>query len=189
MYIISLKKILSGAILAMILSISPLHASAENGKCQSPPDGMKKFRPTIPYKTVSTRPFFDANGNAKTITDYKGTGVVLNFWATWCLPCVREMPSLDRLDAKAGNLGLKVLAVSEDRRGVKSVAPFYKKRGIANLDIFIDRRGSLSGRMGASGLPTTLLIDAQGNERGRVVGAVEWDLEENARFISSCLKD
>ncbi len=189
MYIISPKKILPGAVIAMILSISPLHASAENGKCDSPPDSMNNFQPTIPYKAVSGKPFFDVNDAPRTIADYKGGGIVLNFWATWCVPCVREMPSLDRLEAKAGDLGFKVLALSEDRRGVKVIAPFYKKHNIVNLDIFVDKRGSLSGKMGARGLPTTLLIDAQGKERGRVVGAVEWDLEENARFISRCLKD
>lgn len=187
MFPFSLGKIFLGLFMTAILAISPLHASAEGEKCADPPQGMNKFRPLNPPKPASQEPFFENGETQKTLADYRGKGIVVNFWATWCGPCVREMPALDRLQAKGGELGLVVLAMSEDRKGAEVVEPFYSKHAIEHLKVLIDRRGALSRKMNVRGLPTTVLIDAKGMERGRVIGTAEWDLSENAAFLSRCL--
>ncbi len=148
---------------------------------------MAKFRPAEPPRPVPEEPFFDAQGAPRTISDYRGHGVVLNFWATWCGPCVREMPSLDRLAAKVSDDGIVVLALSEDRKGAEVIEPFYNEHGIVNLSVLIDRRGRMSRRLSVSGLPTTVLIDPEGREMGRVVGPEEWDTPAAVAFLRRCI--
>ena len=155
---------------SVIVAISPPHASAEGASAD---DGVHNYQPTSPPVAVAGLAFFEDGGKRRTIADYRGSGVVMNFWATWCAPCVREMPSLDRLQAKVR--GIRVLALSVDRGGASVVETFYRKHGIANLDVLVDRGAKLMRKLGVRGLPTTLLIDADGDEVGRVVGPVEWD--------------
>lgn len=111
----------------------------------------------------------------------------MNFWATWCVPCIREMPSLVRLKALLGDDNIAVLALSEDRGGVKKVNPFFKKLGIEGLDVLIDKKGKVARKSGVRGLPTTILIDAEGLERGRIVGAAEWDDPQVVDFVRRCI--
>ncbi len=122
-----------------------------------------------------------------TILDFKGQGVVLNFWATWCVPCVKEMPALVRLKALLGKDNISVLALSQDRSGAKKVIPFFKKLGIDGLDVLIDKRGKVARKSGVRGLPATILIDAKGFERGRVVGIAQWDNPDVVDFIRGCI--
>ena len=136
-------------------------------------DAVHNYQPTRPPAAVSALAFFEDGETRRTIADYRGSGVVMNFWATWCAPCVREMPSLDRLQAKVP--GIRVLALSVDRGGAPVIENFYRQHGIANLDVLADRGAKLMRKLRVRGLPTTLLIDAGGFEVGRVVGPVEWD--------------
>ncbi len=117
--------------------------------------------------------FQDADGRATSLEAFRGRVVLLNFWATWCAPCIREMPSLDRLQAKLGGEGLTVAAVSEDFAGLEVVTPFFKRLGLANLEVYLDPDGTLSRAAGIAGLPTTLLIDRE----GRLVGGLEGPAE------------
>lgn len=121
-------------------------------------------------------------------TAAKGTGAVVNLWATWCLPCVKEMPSLDRLNAVLAKDGIPVLAVSQDRGGLDRVEPFFAKHGFKNLAISLDPDGNMAGAFHLRGLPTTVLIDAKGRELGRVEGGVAWDKPAVVSFIRDCLK-
>jgi len=148
---------------------------------------MAKFRPANPPRPVSQVPFFDAQGAPRTIAEYRGRGVVLNFWATWCGPCVREMPSLDGLSAKVSGSGIVVLALSEDRKGAEVIEPFFKEHGIVDLPVLIDKRGRMSRKLSVRGLPTTVLIDPEGREKGRVVGPAEWDTPAAVAFIGRCI--
>ncbi len=127
--------------------------------------------------------FQDADGRATSLQAFRGRVVLLNFWATWCAPCIREMPSLDRLQAKLGGEGLKVVAVSEDFTGLEVVVPFFKRLGLANLEVYLDPDGALSRAVGVAGLPTTLLIDREGRLLGGLEGPAEWDSEEAVSFI------
>jgi thiol-disulfide isomerase/thioredoxin len=119
--------------------------------------------------------FTDAEGKPHGIADFPGRGLLINLWATWCPPCVAEMPALDRTQAALAAEGITVLALSSDRGGRAQVEAFYRDRGIRQLGVWLDPRGAASRALGARGLPTTLVIDRQGQERARVEGDLAWD--------------
>jgi len=132
-------------------------------------------------------PFFTATEEPLTLAHFKGRGLVVNFWATWCMPCVREMPSLDRLAKALKGSGIEVVAISEDRKALEKVPPFYTDMGIKNLDLYYDIKGALSRKLGADGLPTTVLITPDGVVLGRVMGALEWDSQEVESYLRNAL--
>ena len=150
---------------ALAALIIPLAAAAFNFAASEP-------RP-VPELT-----FFDEAGNEVTLADFAGDVVVLNLWATWCAPCRREMPSLDRLQAALGEDGLTVIALSLDRGDVAKVRAFFEELEIANLAIYQDPQARAGRELGAPGLPTTIVIDRTGQEVGRLLGPAEWDSEE-----------
>jgi thiol-disulfide isomerase/thioredoxin len=150
---------------ALAALIIPLAAAAFNFAASEP-------RP-VPELT-----FFDEAGNEVTLADFAGDVVVLNLWATWCAPCRREMPSLDRLQAALGEDGLTVIALSLDRGDVAKVRAFFEELEIANLAIYRDPQARAGRELGAPGLPTTIVIDRTGQEVGRLLGPAEWDSEE-----------
>lgn len=127
--------------------------------------------------------FVDANGDTVSLSDFRGKLVLLNFWATWCGPCVRELPDLDRLQAELGGAGFQVIALSSDRKGPEVVAPFLAKLGVERLTPYNDRRATVQRAFKVHGLPTTVLLDAEGRELGRLVGPAEWDSEDAKRLI------
>ncbi len=118
---------------------------------------------------------------------YRGKVVVLNFWATLCAPCVREMPSLDRLQAMLGGDELEVVALSEDRGGMPLVVRFYEKYGLEHLARYLDPLGRVAAVLGVVGMPTTVLIDREGREIGRMVGPTEWDSPAALALVRSVL--
>jgi thiol-disulfide isomerase/thioredoxin len=118
--------------------------------------------------------FRTADGAARTLDDYKGQGVVLNFWATWCGPCVREMPALDALARALADNRVAVLPLSSDRAGAAAVERFYKDKAITSLPVLLDPDGDAARAVKARGLPTTLVLDGDGRERQRVEGAAAW---------------
>ena len=132
------------------------------------------FQRTEPPVALGQVHFTDAEGAPVTLADKRGRVVLMNFWATWCSPCVREMPSLGRLQAKFDLNVLEVVLISEDRDAAV-IEPFYRRLGLDNLAAYHDPRGRLARQLAVTGMPTTLLIDRNGNEVGRVVGAAEWD--------------
>ncbi|MGZ8331158.1 MAG: TlpA disulfide reductase family protein [Rhodoplanes sp.] len=169
-----------------ILLSGAAHASAAPA-CTSPPASLGKYKPATDAKETTTTAYLDAEGNERPLSDLRGPGLVINFWATWCAPCVKEMPALDRLAATAGERGLRVLALSADREGAPVVRQFYEKNGVQNLQIAIDKMGRVGRATGIDGLPTTVLYDAKGREVGRVVGTAEWDDPAVVDFLVTCL--
>jgi thiol-disulfide isomerase/thioredoxin len=121
--------------------------------------------------------FTTRDGTQKQLADFKGQVVLVNLWATWCVPCVEEMPSLDRLQAQLGDK-LTVLAISEDRQGETVVAPFLRKIGIQHLAIFLDPKTSATNEFGAQGLPSSYLIARDGTIVGKEEGGAQWDSPE-----------
>ena len=130
----------------------------------------------------------DGQGNRLTLADYRGRVVLLNFWATWCAPCVHEMPALDSLQAALGDAGLTVLTVSAERGGAKAVAPFLAENGLDNLGVHLDPRGKFALSFGVRGLPTTWLIDREGLTVGLLEGSAEWDSQEARVLIEHYLE-
>jgi thiol-disulfide isomerase/thioredoxin len=131
--------------------------------------------------------FSDAEGHARKLEDFSGKVLLLNIWATWCVPCRTEMPALDRLQASLGGFDFEIVPVSIDRSGVEGVREFYNAVGVHNLAMYVDSSGEVLRQVRALGLPTTLLIDRNGQEIGRVIGPAEWDAPEIADFLKPFL--
>ncbi len=131
--------------------------------------------------------FRDVEGRATRLADFRGKVVLLNIWATWCGPCRVEMPTLDHLQAELGGRDFKVLALSIDRAGLDKVRDFYNEIGLQHLSIYIDSSAKTLRQLRVFGLPTTLLIDREGRELGRLIGPSEWDSPEMIDFIQSRL--
>jgi len=118
--------------------------------------------------------FQDGTGQARSLADFRGRVVLLNLWATWCGPCRKEMPSLDRVQKQLGGPGFEVVALSIDQN-LDPVRGFYQKYGIKSLALYIDPSGEATTTLATVGVPTTLLVDRDGREVWRHVGPAEWD--------------
>ena len=155
--------------------------------CQVEEDLLGNFH--TPKKKVSAPDtvFFDGAGNERRLTDLRGRGIILNFWASWCAPCVREMPQLDRLKALVVDNSVEVLAVSQDRQGARLVKKFLAENKLYNLEPLIDKDSKLIQAVSGRGLPTTILFDREGQEIGRTIGVAEWGSTEVIKFIRKCL--
>ena len=127
--------------------------------------------------------FEDGQGRKHALAEFGGRAVLLNIWATWCVPCRKEMPALDRLEQKLGGPEFTVLALSIDTQGAVAVRRFYDEIGIRALAIYVDPTTRASDTLGVVGIPTTLLVDAQGREVGRRTGPAEWDSPEALALI------
>lgn len=137
-------------------------------------------------RVLPTIRFADEKERAMTLQDFRGKFVLLNIWATWCPPCRREMPTLDRLQARLGGPDFEVVALSIDQgqQGLYLVQEFYLQSGVKSLGIYMDSSGNASGDLEIVGLPTTLLIDREGREIGRKIGPAEWDSQDIVKLIS-----
>lgn len=125
--------------------------------------------------------FVGPDGADRRLADYAGKVVVLNFWATWCAPCVRELPSLDRLADRLPADRFAVLALSNDRGGMKKVKPFLEKLAIARLEANLDPKSRLSRALKLRGLPTTFILTPDGQVVAKLEGIAEWD---SAEFVA-----
>ncbi len=146
------------------------------------------FSPIDPPEQITAPKFQDKMGQAVSLDSFKGKVVVLNFWATWCPPCVAEMPALDRLQSEMGGDDFAVVAVSTDRQGIKKSAPFYRRAGIKSLALYNDTRGSLLDAFQGKNLPITVVLDREGRVVGRIEGAAQWDSPQAKALIAHYLK-
>jgi thiol-disulfide isomerase/thioredoxin len=132
--------------------------------------------------------FQDANGAEKSLADWRGKVVLVNLWATWCAPCRKEMPALDRLQKELGSSKFEVVAISVDRTGLAGARKFLDETSVQNLALYADPTTKLSSALKAVGLPITLLLDTEGREIGRLVGPAEWDSGDANRLIRAVIK-
>ena len=128
-------------------------------------------------------PFNSIGGQRVTIQDFRGKTVLLNFWATWCAPCVVEMPSLDRLQEELGNDGLAVVTAAQDRGGETAVVPYFQQHGLTHLIPYTDPQGQLADAYGIRGLPTSLMIDPDGWVVGFMEGPADWASPEGLDLV------
>jgi len=136
-------------------------------------------------KTIPDVTFNDPDGGKITLADFNGTPVLVNLWATWCAPCVKELPTLDKLAGTHRDDGeLAVIAISQDSAPHASVEAFLSKLKVADLGAYQDASMGLSGALGAEVLPTTIMFDAQGKEVWRYVGDLDWTGPEAAKLLA-----
>ncbi len=121
-------------------------------------------------------------GGSVSLSSFRGRPVLVNLWATWCAPCVEEMPSLDRLQQKLGS-DLVVLAISEDRRGAEVVRPFREKLRLSTLELYLDPGNSAVDALTVQGLPSSFLIDRGGNIVGSLSGSAAWDSSDMIELL------
>ena len=140
-----------------------------------------EFIPASPPLQAPAISFVDLAGNTVSLSEFTGKIVLINLWATWCEPCLREMPSLERMQLRLGDK-ITVIAVSEDRGGNKTVEPFIDKLGLKSIKTYLDPKSAAERAFQVQGLPTTILIDRKGRILGRVEGAAEWDSPSFWRF-------
>ncbi len=148
---------------------------------------LAKFTLAKQPKPLPDLAFTDAEDKPVKLSDYKGKTVLLNFWATWCAPCVKEMPSLDKLQAQMGKDKFVVLPLSLDGPSKPKVAPFYADRKLANLGIYFDKGKKVLGALDISVLPTSVLVDPEGREIGRMEGDADWDKPEALALMKAAV--
>jgi len=135
--------------------------------------------------------FKDADGHDRTLADWRGRTVLLNLWATWCVPCRKEMPALDALQGDLGGDKFEVVAIDIDTRDPEKPIAFLKDIGVKRLAYFADRSAKvfqdlkLAGK--AFGMPTTLLIDPSGCEIGTMAGPAEWSSPDGVKLVSAAI--
>lgn len=132
--------------------------------------------------------FVDGDLQAVSLADFGGRTVLLNLWAIWCAPCVEEMPTLDALQAELGGPEFEVVALSIDTAGVGVVRDFYREIGVRELSLYVDPSAGATLALQAVGLPTTLLIDPEGREIGRLIGPAEWSSPQAIAFLGGFVK-
>lgn len=141
-----------------------------------------------PARPAPEAGFVDGEDRPVVLADFRGKVVLLNLWATWCIPCLEEMPALDRLQAALGGEGLEVVALSQDRGGAPTVVRFYEKYDFGNLGVYLDPKGAMAAALEVGVLPTTILIDREGRMAGQLIGAAEWDAPEAQALIRHYLE-
>ena len=155
---------------------------------EEPPTKLGGIENFIPARELLPAPaitFLDQSGAKLSLEGFRGKVVVLNLWATWCTPCVAEMPTLDRLQQQLQGLDVVVIALSIDRGGPNVVKGFFDENGIKHLGVYVDPSMRVQADLKTIGLPTTILIDREGRERGRLVGPAEWDDAKAADIVLS----
>lgn len=155
------------------------------GSSYADPHFPKGVQPLVSPMSVPNALFLDPKNVTTSLGAFHGKTLVLNIWATWCAPCIKELPSLDRLAGKLDARKAFVMAVSQDKGGAAIAKPFLDKIGIKNLPSYADPSGALWRAMGIRGLPTTFIISEKGAIVGRVEGVLEWDSPEIIQFATS----
>ena len=163
-------------------------ATAESGK---PPlsGSLAKVELKEPRAAIPAFPFKNLDGSDASYDAFKGKVVLINFWATWCIPCVKEMPSLNKLAGTIGKDKFVVMALSLDGPTRAKVAPFIRDKELSALDVYLDDKRAAYGKLDILVLPTSILVDKQGREVGRLAGDAEWDTPEAVALIRHLLDE
>jgi len=167
-------------VVAVVISLWPTKTLAAGDP--APPTGIEILAGQFPAPDT---PFADEHAAVTAIKDFRGKIVILNLWATWCAPCVREMPSLERLAARLPSDRFAVIAVSQDKGGVAIAKPFLERIGVRRLPLYVDPNGRVSRDLGVRGFPTTILIAQNGTVLARLEGPAEWDSDEIIAYLLS----
>ncbi len=175
------------AVLYTALALGANIASAGNGDLEALRQGtMKKLVFNSAPKDVPQIAVRDPEGGQHRLQDWRGKYVVLNFWATWCAPCRKEMPSLEALEAEFGGDNFAVVPIATTRNTLPAIRRFFADIGVKELPILIDDNQALSRAMNVFGLPTTIVLNPEGKEIARVRGDADW-YSDSARAIVAAM--
>jgi thiol-disulfide isomerase/thioredoxin len=203
---ITIGAVLIGAVIgfAGVYGIGGLKRSASGDPaCRGAVDLARKLAPLahgeVAALTMATSPlrlpdlaFEDADGRPKKLSDWRGRTVLVNLWATWCVPCRKEMPALEGLQTKLGGPDFEVVAVNIDTRDPEKPKSFLKEANLTRLGYFSDQKAKVFqdlkaiGR--ALGMPTSVLVDGQGCEIATIAGPAEWDSDDAVKLIAAAVK-
>jgi thiol-disulfide isomerase/thioredoxin len=136
------------------------------------------------HRRLTDFTFSDGSGRTLTLDHFRGTFILVNIWATWCLPCKEEMASLNHLVLLLANKNIRIVPISIDVSGAPSVQSFYERLGLKNLSIYVDPAKNVMDALAITGIPTTLLIGRDGREIGRMMGPAQWDAPESIKRIT-----
>jgi thiol-disulfide isomerase/thioredoxin len=175
-------------LLGVLLALPGLAAPTRGGADAAGQAPLGEFIPASRPWPAPSVGFADAKGKSFRLSDFAGKLVLVNLWATWCMPCRHEMPSLERLQTRLGDK-ITILAISEDIGGSKAVAPFVAKLGLKVVKIYLDPESAVGGAFKVDGLPTSFLVDRQGRVLGRVEGEAEWDSPKMLAIIDRFLPE
>jgi thiol-disulfide isomerase/thioredoxin len=198
---LAIGTVLIGAVLGWTgIWISGLRGTQGDPACRSAVDIARKIAPLahgeVAALTMATAPlrlpdlaFEDADGKSKKLSDWRGKTVLVNLWATWCVPCRKEMPALERLQTKLEGPNFEVVAINIDTRDPEKPKNFLKEANLTRLGFFNDEKAKVFqdlksiGR--ALGMPTSVLVDAQGCEIATIAGPAEWDSDDAVKLITA----
>tara|TARA_S200000501_G_C20824294_1_gene744265 strand:- start:1136 stop:1666 length:531 start_codon:yes stop_codon:yes gene_type:complete len=145
-----------------------------------PPD-IKNIVIKKDFKSYENVVFKDINNEDINLEIFKGNLVILNFWATWCLPCIEEMPLLDSLQSNDSLDNLKILPINVSKENLKKIKSFYEKLDIKNLEIYYAPSTKIASKFSLRGIPTSILIDKNGKEFARIIGVIDFN---DKKFIN-----
>ena len=134
------------------------------------------------YKEVTFKDIYQKNID---LVDFKGKLVILNFWATWCAPCKKEMPSLDDLQSNDNLSNLKIFPINIDQEDISKSEFFFKELGIKNLNIYFDAPITLAKKFSLRGIPTTILFNKEGEEFARIIGSIDFKDEKFINWLKN----
>jgi thiol-disulfide isomerase/thioredoxin len=190
------------AVLAGVYGIARLRSNPADAACRQAVETGARISPLVhgqvaalavaqvPYR-VPDLTFNDAHGDRRTLADWRGRTILLNLWATWCVPCRREMPALDALQAELGGPKFQVVAVNIDTRDPQKPLAFLKQIGVTHLHYYSDDSAQVfetlrtAGK--AFGMPTTLLVGPKGCEIGDMAGPAEWSSDDGVKLVSAAI--
>ncbi len=178
-YLIALVLFLS----AVLLGPAEVQARSDD----DPPifrNARKQFTLLQPRKPAPMTVIMAEGGDLLDLGRYRGKVVLLNLWATWCVPCVRELPALDRLQSILGRQEFEIVAMSIDDGGIEVPVVFAGRLRLSHLKIYLDFTGTTAEAFPLYGLPISYLIDREGLMVGYIVGAVDWDSPEAVRLVT-----
>lgn len=192
------------AIVAGVYGIGRLRGNPANSACRGAVETATRITPLVhgqvaalavaqtPFR-VPGLAFKDAQGKDRTLADWRGRTVLLNLWATWCVPCRREMPALDALQVDLGGPKFQVVAVNIDTRDPLKPLAFLQQIGVTHLTYYSDESAQVfedlktAGK--AFGMPTTLLVDPKGCEVGDMAGPAEWSSDDGLKLVRAIIGD
>ena len=173
-----LTSVIYSVVIIVFLLTIPISQAEEAGKGQ-----LLSLKVHSSPKKLPNIEFTDIEGRKITNTSLIGKVSVINLWATWCSPCIKELPSINNLAKILGAENIKIYAVSQDRAGSKVVPPYFERLKLNNLTIYLDNKGSLMKDFNTPVLPTTIIVNSKGMEVGRLVGGINWDSQEVISFL------